>query len=276
MPDTKPHQRRISVSNPDTDYDLNVYSIGLEQTKPDKKVGPCVRSKYVIHYCLGGSGQFCGERLSRGKGFLICPDKLHSYSSDTDAPLKYGWISFFGSNACKLLESAGLPLENHIFECGWVDELDGIFEWLSNPCKSSDADEYLRGCFHILISFHIKAQNDKNSARLRGDPRKEYIAKAIKHIKTNYNRQITVSEVASELYLSPHYLSNLFHDELGISPLQYIMRVKMKRAAELLLIDELQISDIAHSVGYTDALAFSKLFKKHYGVSPKEFRRSKK
>lgn len=262
---------RVAVSSPETDYDLNVYSIGLEQTSPDKKVGPCVRSKFVIHYVLGGSGQFCGEKIERGKGFLICPDKLHSYSSDAESPLKYGWISFFGNKAGKLLEQAGLTLENQIFDCGWVDELDEIFERLCTP-RRTDTDEYLRGCFHILMSFHIKAQSDNNAARLRGDPRKEHIDRAIDYIKNNYSRKLSVAEVAARLYLSPHYLSNLFHEELGISPQQYIMSVRMKRAAELLAIDELLVTDIAHSVGYHDALGFSKLFKKFYGVSPKEFR----
>lgn len=267
--------KRVATSSPETDYDLNVYSIGLEQTPPHKKVGPCVRSKFVIHYVLDGSGQFCGKKIGRGKGFLICPDKLHSYSSDENSPLKYGWISFFGNKASKLLEQAGLTLENQIFDCDWVDELDEIFERLCTP-RRSDADEYLLGCFHILMSFHIRSQSDKNSARLRGNPRKEHIDKAIDFIKNNYSHKLTVAEVSSRLYLSPHYLSNLFHEELGISPQQYIMSVRMKRAAELLAIGELLVTDIAHSVGYPDALGFSKLFKKFYGISPREFRRNVK
>lgn len=45
---------RVAVKSGDTDYDFNVYSVGLESTVPGKSVGPCVRSKYVIHYVLGG------------------------------------------------------------------------------------------------------------------------------------------------------------------------------------------------------------------------------
>ena len=264
--------KHIAFSGVNTDHDLNVCSIGLEQTSPDKSIGPCVRNKYIIHYVLEGHGFFNGERISRGSGFLICPDKFHSYSSDKNSPLKYGWISFFGNKADMMLKRAGLTLENHIFECEWIDRLDDIFESLSTPCKNSDVGEYLRGCFHILLSFHIKAQNDKNKMPAQCDIRKEHIDAAIGFIKDNFVRKLTVSEVASQLHLSPKYLSNLFHDELKISPKQYILDTRMKRACELLAINSLSVTDIANSVGYSDPLNFSKLFKKFYGVSPRKYR----
>lgn len=265
---------KVVVSSDENDYDFNIGSIGLEETSPDKKVGPYVRKDFVIHYILGGSGLFNGTRISRGSGFLVCPDKLHSYSSDSDSPLKYGWISFCGNKSGILLEKAGLTLENQIFECTWVDQLDDIFSQLCTTCQSADTDEYLLGCFHILMSFHIKAQKDKNKAMLHPAPRKEHIITAIEYINNNYNRKLSVSEVASQLYISPHYLSNLFHEELNISPQQYIMNVRMKRASELLVIKDLLITDIAHSVGYGDSLNFSKIFKRFYGISPRKYRDS--
>ena len=73
---------RVAVKRGDTDYDFNVYSMGLESTEPGKSVGPCVRSKYVIHYIFDGRGSFNGEPISRGDGFLICPNQLHHYVSD--------------------------------------------------------------------------------------------------------------------------------------------------------------------------------------------------
>ena len=63
---------RVAVKSGDTDYDFNVYSVGFENTVPGKSVGPCVRSKYVIHYVLGGRGRFNGIPIQRGDGFLIC------------------------------------------------------------------------------------------------------------------------------------------------------------------------------------------------------------
>ncbi len=263
---------RIAVSSGDTDYDLSVYSIGLEQTAPNKKVGPCVRNKYVIHYVLGGSGVFNGKNISRGSGFLICPDKQCSYSSDINSPLKYGWISFFGNKADIMLKNAGFTLENQIFECNWINQLDEIFEQLCSTHQCVDTNEYLRGCFHILLSFHIKAHKDRNKVEPRRNVRKEHIDIAIEYIKNNYNRKLTVAEVAEILYISPHYLSNLFHEELKISPQQYIINIRMKRAVELLGIKKLMITDVAHSVGYSDSLNFSKAFKKFYGVSPRRYR----
>ena len=59
---------------------------------------------------------------------------------------------------------------------------------------------------------------------------------------------------------------------MGFSPQNYIVVVRIKRAKELLAIENLSITDIANSVGYADVLAFSKIFRKNVGVSPSAYR----
>ncbi|MBR6680313.1 MAG: AraC family transcriptional regulator [Clostridia bacterium] len=264
---------RVAVKSGDTDYDFNVYSVGLENTVPGKSVGPCVRSKYVIHYVLGGRGTFNGIPIERGDGFLICPNQLHKYTSDVEAPLQYGWISFYGYETEKVLSKAGIELRNQVFKCDWIDDLDTLFELLCRDrFDTIDAEKYLEGCFHILMSFHIKAYNERTMSATQKSLTKEHVAEAVKYINANYCRRLTVEEVAAECFVSAHYLSNIFKREMGFSPQNYIVGVRIKRAKELLAIENLSITDIANSVGYADVLAFSKIFRKNVGVSPSVYR----
>ena len=265
---------RVAVKRGDTDYDFNVYSMGLESTSAGKTVGPCVRSKYVIHYVFDGKGSFNGVPISRGDGFLICPNQLHHYVSDDNEPLKYGWISFFGYDTEKLLREVGFELENQVFRCNWIDDLDGIFKMLCrNGSDGIDTEKYLEGCFSILLSFHLKAYNDKISSSEPKSLIRDHVATAVKFVNDNYCHKISVSDVASACFVSAHYLSNIFKKEMDISPQQYIVEVRMRRAEELLRLDTLSITDVALSVGYPDVLAFSKMFRKNFGASPSEYRK---
>lgn len=266
---------RVAVKSRDTDYDFNVYSIGLENTLAGKSVGPCVRSKYVIHYVFAGKGTFNGIPIKRGDGFLICPNQLHKYTSDTVSPLRYGWISFFGYGTERVLQEAGFELKNQVFECDWIDELDRLFEQLC--CVRSgviDTEKYLIGSFQILLSFHVKAHYDKILPARNKSAARDHVATAVKYVNDNYCHRLSVNEVASACFVSAHYLSNIFKKEMGISPQQYIIDVRIKRAKELLSIKHLSITDIANSVGYSDVLAFSKIFSKVTGVSPTNYRRA--
>ena len=267
------HLNRIALKNASTDYDFNVYSMGREDTAPGKIIGPCVRSKYVIHYVLKGSGTFNGIPISRGNGFLICPNEPHHYISDKDSPLSYGWISFFGYGTEKLLQKAGFELKNQVFNCDWIESLDILFDKLcNNQFPDADTAEYLIGCFHMMMSFHIKNHNAKNTTMYHQSAAKEHVGCAVKFINDNYYRNITVADVAAACCISAHYLSNIFKNEIGFPPQKYLLNIRMEQASELLYMDNLSITDIANSVGYSDVLAFSKMFHKHFGESPSSYR----
>lgn len=71
------------------------------------------------------------------------------------------------------------------------------------------------------------------------------------------------------MYLSPVYISKIFKEETGESPINYLIKIRLEKARDILLTSEGgSIKSIANSVGYEDVYHFSKLFKKYYGISP--------
>ena len=63
---------------------------------------------------------------------------------------------------------------------------------------------------------------------------------------------------------------------MGVSPQQYLIDLRLRNARDLLISTDLSISEVARSVGYDDPLYFSRLYRKHYGLSPRESRHALK
>lgn len=100
------------------------------------------------------------------------------------------------------------------------------------------------------------------------------ISKAIQYIKTHYDQDITLQQVADHVHLSLGYLSNLFKRELDITFVEYLTQYRIERAKELLLQTRLKSYDIAVKVGFSPEYTyFSKVFKKLTGLGPNEYRR---
>lgn len=93
------------------------------------------------------------------------------------------------------------------------------------------------------------------------------------YINEHYSEQITLESMARELYLNPVYLGALFKSKTGISFTNWLLTVRIEKAKELLKTSQLSIYEIAERVGYQDAKHFSRLFAKHEGIKPNEYRK---
>ncbi|SDO04327.1 two-component system, response regulator YesN [Paenibacillus sp. yr247] len=91
------------------------------------------------------------------------------------------------------------------------------------------------------------------------------------YIHENYAREITIAELAENVYISRNYLSQIFKNATGETINNYIIRVKMEKAKVLLLERKLKIYEVANHVGYNNIPYFSTTFKKYFGITPAEF-----
>lgn len=100
------------------------------------------------------------------------------------------------------------------------------------------------------------------------------VEKAIGYIEENYGKGISLDDVAGAVYLSAGYLSYIFKEETGYTVLEHITNTRMKAAKVLLLeIPVIKVQDVAGRVGYQSVQSFIRSFKKHYGITPMEFRK---
>jgi YesN/AraC family two-component response regulator len=101
---------------------------------------------------------------------------------------------------------------------------------------------------------------------------------AVKHIidylNENFDQKISLEQIAHNMYLSPVYISKIFKEETGESPINYLIKIRLEKAKDILIKGKNHsIKNIADQVGYEDVYHFSKLFKKYYGISPLYYRK---
>lgn len=96
---------------------------------------------------------------------------------------------------------------------------------------------------------------------------------AVQYIENNFDKPLSLEVVAAEVNLHPVYFSNIFKKETGQNFTDYVTNCRIEKAKELLREGELNINEIASSLGYGNARYFSRLFKKTVGIKPTEYRK---
>jgi two-component system response regulator YesN len=134
------------------------------------------------------------------------------------------------------------------------------------PCVGSEevAVKYAREILTKAITLRTTCSQKKY--RLVLDKSRDYIER---HYK---DEDISLNVVASSVNISPNYFSTIFSQEMGITFVEYLTKVRMEAAKELLLKTDLRASEIGYQVGYKDPHYFSYIFKKTHGITPKAFR----
>lgn len=111
--------------------------------------------------------------------------------------------------------------------------------------------------------------NDWNSYNSKRD----MLAQALNYIEQNMENDLRVNEIARRVYLSPDYFRRLFREVTGLTPIDYINKLRIARAERLLTGEDSTISEIAQTVGINDVNYFSRLFKSVTGQSPTGYRK---
>ena len=103
------------------------------------------------------------------------------------------------------------------------------------------------------------------------------VRRACEYIHENYNHpDISLNTVAAHVALSPTHFSTIFSQEMSVTFIEYLTKVRMEKVKEMLASTDEKIVNIAFSVGYSEPNYLSYLFKKREGITPKEYRQQKK
>lgn len=99
------------------------------------------------------------------------------------------------------------------------------------------------------------------------------LLKAIRYMKDNMGKKITLDEVSDYVGFSPTYFSKIFSEEFRETFSAYLTRLRIERAKELLLLENMQVGEISAQVGFEDQSYFTNVFRKFVGVTPARFRK---
>lgn len=126
-----------------------------------------------------------------------------------------------------------------------------------------------------IFNWYLQKMGElTNMLNIKSRPRiKRIVEEAEAYLQENYMNDITLKEVAARLYVSPQYLSRIFHEEQKKSFVEWLNTYRVEKAKQLLRENEEAISQIAEKVGYRDYKYFSNVFKKYTGLTPRDYRK---
>ena len=144
------------------------------------------------------------------------------------------------------------------------------YDYILKPVDPNDIQIVLEGLNAKLSSRNVSATEDK-SGSLTENPD---FNKLITYVNGHFTEKISLNQLSREFGFSKNYICNLFQKHYNRSLNVYLTQLRMKHAKELLEDKTILIKEVAYRSGYSDYYHFFKVFKNHYGVSPKEMRES--
>lgn len=251
---------------------LILYHCGHEKCEPSHSFGPAIRPHYLIHFVLHGQGSYYVNgstyQVKGGEGFLICPGVTTLYYADENVPWEYCWIGFDGNDVPTVLQECGLSATNLVFMDQSFGSLWGDIMELVEQFTERKGNEftYLGQLYRCFSHMHLPLGS---SSKLIYE---EHIMKAMDYIHNNYSYEITIADIAKYLSIDRTYLYKLFMIYIKASPQQYLINYRLEISQKLLQGTSLAVSEIAYSCGFRDSSSFNKHFKKHFQITPRQYR----
>ena len=194
--------------------DLRLYQYGWEQCAPLHSFGPYVRNHYLFHYIISGRGylEHTGDdgvtrrhELQANQGFLIAPGQVNTYCALRDDPWKYVWLEFDGLRAAEYLDTAGLGANRPIYRPKTAAMGESVRDSMLYITAHSDTSAlHLIG--HLFLFMDALVQSSSAKRELRGNRLQDfYIQEAVTYMEQNYQRELSVEEIADVCKLNRSY-----------------------------------------------------------------------
>lgn len=253
--------------------DSEFISAGRKDCADMHSWGPGTRTCYVVHYIIKGKGTFIKNgkayTAESGESFVIRPFDNIAYFPDESDPWEYAWIDFTGERYSSLFKKINYLKGDCIIGAVPLQKLLSFFEMLCGLEPYPSDINTARGL--LLTVLGIYADTFPNIAE---NGRSGYYETACRLINQNfYKDDLDLAAICDFLGVSRSTLHRCFMNMCGISPGAYLTKYRITRAKEL-LEHGVSVKSTALSCGFGDPLYFSKSFKKTFGISPNEYRKS--
>lgn len=252
-----------------------VTGIGMyyEENGVDREKG---YTDYQWTYCLEGEGilKINGQvyTIKPGMAFFFRKDIPHVYEP-TIKTWKTAWITFNGVQVESLLDYMGIG-NALVLNIEWMTEMrqriKEIFYTLNVPLDRQERTIIGSGQLYNFLIFmdqNRKACQNENQIYERLRP-------VIRYMDTYYAQDITLEDLANQIGVTKYYLCRLFKEAYEHKPIDYLNKIRIKKAKEYLVMQEqVKIKEIGEAVGFKDSSYFCSKFKEYEGCSPLEFKR---
>ncbi len=230
------------------------------------------RNDYYLMYIVSGKLSLSltdGWTVCSAGDFIIFPPKTrYRYTHADNFEINYLWVHFTGSSAESLLNDYAIPMYpniNHIQDDGNIlMRFRNMFDAFAKQDRFRD-NELSILLNRLLISLARRVSGENSYGKL--------LHASISYINAAYNTNLRVPYLAKMENLSVSRYNTIFRKIMNMSPVEYITKMRVSSACELLVGTDLSIREIGLLVGYSDSHFFSRIFRANVGVSPTDYRK---
>ncbi|MDU0206045.1 helix-turn-helix transcriptional regulator [Paenibacillus sp. MAH-36] len=249
--------------------------MGRLKAGPDYRFPQRMIDYYALHFVINGKvrHRYGDQHIELTKGDVFCayPGVVyHHFIVPSGQPLEMIWVSIDGGQTPLLLEKAGFhPSAPYILGMiGKELETSLIHLFSQQEDNSSRRQVDLITAIYRIFGLMIPQKNtEEPDAGPAG-----WIPRSIEYMNMHYTENINVQDVAAYISVHRAYFSKIFAEQIGMTPIQYLQKLRMERALQLLQQTRHSVSEIAMTLGYPDLYSFSRAFSKYYAVSPSKVR----
>ena len=251
--------------------ELNIHNCGKRLHNLNHHFGPAIRSFFLIIYVKEGQATLLSHkdkiRLTAGSLLVMFPDSEVYYVTDKDVPWTIYWIGMHGTLVPEFMKNLGLSPENPVYNVKNRYEIEDILEKIYNLSYSQMYSDKLAILSHLYNFFSVLLSEKSNISP------KDYAAEVKELIRKNFDKDISIEQIATRLSVNKNYLTRVFKEKYNMTIKDFLINIRLKRAMVLLKETDADILKISNSVGYSDQLYFSRIFRKKTGLSPSEYRK---
>ena len=250
-----------------TNHTISVVSAGNSPNYDVYTIRKNGRKDWSLFYCESGCIHFTDIKIELMPGQVLIyppniPQKYIIYISENTS---YQFLHFTGYDVKELLDFLGIkalvPYDTP------NDIILGLIKKIQQATKDVDARSYIKSEY---LTLQILTLLSSGPTPIR---KKNLMLRVIEEMESSYPMPYDAKKYADLFSLSVSRFNHLFKEVIGISPLNYYIRLRIDNASTLLECSDLSIAEIGKKVGYEEPFYFSQIFKKYTGTSPSEYRK---
>lgn len=237
----------------------------------------------VIHgqmaYCVNGTKIV----LNQGDSLFINSNQLHYSTTTNDDKARYNLFIFHPRILCASNEverkyikpiSEDSSVQYILFKKG-TPNADKLYDLSFDIIADVESEFYTTMNYYEFWSILLHWQRENiNTSSNYSDNQINTLKIMLTFIHTEYMNPITLNDIAMAGSVSKTFCNNLFHKYTSQTPIEALTRFRVSKVAELLRTTDMSMTDLAFETGFSGASYMSEMFKRYYGVSPREYKKS--
>ena len=248
---------------------------GIEQCSPEYDVNRSNYPYYFAKYTIEGKGTLeINEKTIYLKPGILTgfePGTAHHYHADANDPMKHIFVTFMGNQASELFCKSTLAKEHFIDVANFEETFSYFQKILQTGLKRPEYSQEL--CCNYLRILLLEQASGLFLTKKNISVSMSTYQECKKFIDNHFSTIKSPNEVAETCNINVRYMSSLFKRHGQIPPSQYLMRLKLNKAAYLLLTTDLSVKEVAFEIGFEDQYHFSKNFKQFHRMAPLNYRK---